>query len=648
MLNVTYRKAPRTKKSSEKGQLDMADGTSVVSKESSTSVSSSGNSEKRPSPNADSCGAGGQPREVSHSQHHNGQIPQVIFENNRHIIPQDLFSVPSKFDGWSRKDPTPSTGHGHPQLIQTPNGPINGLDGTASDRSSLHRHHDSWGATTVNTKLKEQVLREVFAPPPVYRHKRHGRHHSTLHRIQEANDVPRPESTTNTKSEQKNEAEQRGLDVPTKTNSNASGLRELRNGAERPQTQPRASEALTNEAEPNAPRNRDDTFSAITNESVTIQVPNTQRIRRRRSGGGLERTGSASNTERSELQYFEDDGYGGDQEDEMFAMDMDSMVPPGARVVPKRDRESSIIQGSEPTGVGDTISGQGSASSKQDTTFTSPGNPDHQATPSPEITMTPSNPKQAQLHPDERVQHFLLLEDLTAGMEKPCVLDLKMGTRQYGIDASEKKKKSQRMKCKVTTSQQLGVRLCGMQVWNAKEQTMLFQDKYYGRDLKAGQEFQAALTRFLYDGLSYRSVSRHIGILLERITKLESIIAGLPGFRFYASSLLMIYDGGTKQKSDVESISAKSTIFIKIVDFANCVTAEDELPETVPCPPHDPDCVDKGYLRGLRSLKMYLKRIWRDARDQEGVERGGVNGGADGGNGKGRDEVEEDLGNVSI
>ena len=464
----------------------------------------------------------------------------------------------------------------------------------------------------VNRKLQEQVLREVFSPPPIHHHNRRpGRHHLSLprnhsdmarHPVNQSEGTPRsrqPLSCSKTASSRTG-----AIDIVKNTNDSA-GLSSSISGTIEQHSNP-------------LEKVRSGMSPADTASSKD------RPLRRRHSGSGLVRRRNITGSD-GDLVFYDDDGYRGDHEDAIFAMENDSALstahPTKAAYSPDSSR------------------------SEQPLTTPNRSVPDllrPLPVAEPEGLLVPKNPKEAQTKRDERVQFFILLEDLTAGMNKPCVLDLKMGTRQYGLEADEKKKKSQRRKCQSTTSQQLGVRLCGMQTWNVKKQEYLFEDKYYGRDLKAGREFQDALTRFLYDGVSYRSVTKKIPIILEKLALLESMIRRLKGYRFYASSLLILYDGeqqsastnpkvdyhgnGTKQprlrrKASTDSYKPPD-VQLKIVDFANCLTGEDELPPNVPCPPHHPDDVDRGYLRGLRSLRMYFQRILREVSQEDYVERG--------------------------
>lgn len=660
MLNVTFQKQPRRKSTVKRDESAgdrrkmlgaNADLQNTVKGSDNATTETPTNGVMEPFPN----------RIVSQSLANAAlRIPTVTFDDNKHILPRNLLqpTPPSHFCHRRRSASAAKLyEHASPQL-----------------QPHVDERPNSWGATTINKRLRNEVFNDAFLKAPVEVQKHRRLHQRAVPRpplqrlVRPASSDPQLGVFDNHEEGLADitvEAEFSPLLSPLHTQEHIQTQHDL--GVDPALGIDEADDAVTSVKDMTG-------TSAPEPETLKAKLNNGRR-RRRYSAGGLRRRPEDVRDSRGSLKYFEE----ADAAEYKNANEAERETSPEKENLSLADESRTEVS----LDVPHSSTGQSATTHTTTTTEAPLSLPD----PMEEFQKVsrPINPKEAKTKGD-RVEYFLLMEDLTAGMKRPCMMDLKMGTRQYGVDANLKKQNSQQEKCRTTTSAELGVRICGLQVWNVQTQSYEFQDKYFGRKLKAGLEFQDALQRFLYNGVDLGSILRHIPVVLKKLAQLEQIVAGLRGYRFYAASLLMFYDGDdgdegagyetmyestTDAATDTEDVTSATTaavaaaaatarsrrgsrrrnpreIDFKMADFANSVTPFDDISERA-CPPRHPGEPDSGFLKGLRSLRYYFLEIQRKVRGELGLgprSGRGLHGGAHswtGGGGEGEGDWEEEF-----
>lgn len=202
--------------------------------------------------------------------------------------------------------------------------------------------------------------------------------------------------------------------------------------------------------------------------------------------------------------------------------------------------------------------------------------------------LSPHVPKYFGIHKVED-KDCIVIEDLTYGFTSPCVADLKVGTRHYDLQASQKKIDELLEKQVGSTTNSHGVRVIGLKTMK-NGQTVFEEEKKQGLKNTLDQ-FIKSLHTFLPGNLK--------NIFHKKLVEIREAFVQTqkqnPGFRIYASSILAVYDGDAKNDSD-------DCLRIKLIDLAHLYI--DISKEGGDINDHS---LDDGVLMGLDSLIEFTK-----------------------------------------
>eukprot|EP00038_Savillea_parva_P028956 m.68019 g.68019 ORF g.68019 m.68019 type:complete len:1158 (+) comp8484_c0_seq1:350-3823(+) len=218
-----------------------------------------------------------------------------------------------------------------------------------------------------------------------------------------------------------------------------------------------------------------------------------------------------------------------------------------------------------------------------------PGSLSTESAPSPDGVCPP-------LSADEGAtgQVCIVIENLLAQFSKPCILDVKVGTRQHGDEVTGPKRERAIQRCAQTTSAILGLRVSGMRVWQDDQDEPVTFDKVYGKQLTE-HTFNDVFEQFFDNGKGglRLEVMRRVQ---KRVEELKDVVKNIPGFRFFSSSLLVVYDAD----------STNDAVDVRLIDFARV-----RIPhmDTIDVQAEEAMKPDEGALLGLSSFAERLHAV---------------------------------------
>ena len=200
------------------------------------------------------------------------------------------------------------------------------------------------------------------------------------------------------------------------------------------------------------------------------------------------------------------------------------------------------------------------------------------------------------------VHSHLLLQDLTCHFSKPCVIDIKIGPQSYEPDAPKEKRAREVRKYPKQT--EFGFRIVGMRIYDPShedtcENGFRFFSKEFGRSLSSRDALKSAFRTYFNTGINISQAKDMVGTPSSNMTRsLSNILAQIRSiqswfddniyFCFYASSLLIVYEGDSSDSTMADKVN------VKMIDFGHVRRQAGG---------------DPGYTLGLRTIREILVEL---------------------------------------
>eukprot|EP00088_Acartia_fossae_P051833 TRINITY_DN5829_c0_g1_i2.p1 TRINITY_DN5829_c0_g1~~TRINITY_DN5829_c0_g1_i2.p1 ORF type:complete len:442 (-),score=72.14 TRINITY_DN5829_c0_g1_i2:359-1684(-) len=136
---------------------------------------------------------------------------------------------------------------------------------------------------------------------------------------------------------------------------------------------------------------------------------------------------------------------------------------------------------------------------------------------------------------------YLILEDLTKGMVSPCVMDVKIGAKTYGPDATRAKMQQEDAKY-LGTKKPLGYSVLGIINRSGKNGALKRFDKTFGMELETSSVSKIIQVFFNTDVEEPKIVKQLIAQFTAELGRIKTFFESQTRYHIYASSLLLVYD----------------------------------------------------------------------------------------------------------